>query len=70
MTPKIVNVDKNAVYPPALKELKEAEALPKETELRQVEYLNNLIEQDQQSLSGHSPQMIWIMGHWLAVYTV
>jgi len=44
--PRIINVDKNAAYPPALKELKAAGALPEETQLRQVKYLNNLIEQD------------------------
>jgi transposase, IS6 family len=45
-SPRVINVDKNAAYPPALEMLKAAEAIPKETELRQVKYLNNLIEQD------------------------
>jgi transposase, IS6 family len=45
-TPRVINVDKNAAYPPALDSLKEDEASLKETELRQVKYLNNLIEQD------------------------
>lgn len=44
--PRVINVDKNAAYPPALKELKAASALPEDTQLRQVKYLNNLIEQD------------------------
>ena len=44
--PRVINVDKNLAYPPAMKKLKEAELLPTETELRQVKYLNNLIEQD------------------------
>lgn len=44
--PRVINVDKNLAYPPALKKLKEAELLPTATELRQVKYLNNLIEQD------------------------
>jgi transposase-like protein len=39
-------VDKNAAYPPSIEALKKAEELPQETELRQVKYLNNLIEQD------------------------
>ena len=42
--PRVINVDKNLAYPPALKKLKESELLPKETELRQIKYLNNLIE--------------------------
>jgi transposase, IS6 family len=44
--PRVINVDKNPAYPSALKDLKADEVLPQETELRQVKYLNNLIEQD------------------------
>ncbi len=44
--PRVINVDKNPAYPAALKDLKADEVLPQETELRQVKYLNNLIEQD------------------------
>ncbi len=42
----MINVDKNAAYPKAIADLKAAGALPEEVELRQVKYLNNLIEQD------------------------
>ncbi|GHO81993.1 hypothetical protein KSD_97640 [Ktedonobacter sp. SOSP1-85] len=42
----MINVDKNAAYPKAIGELKSAGALPQHVELRQVKYLNNLIEQD------------------------
>ncbi len=45
-TPRVINVDKNAAYPPAIEELKAEEELPKTTELRQVKYLNNRVEQD------------------------
>ncbi|BCL84584.1 hypothetical protein ccbrp13_70490 [Ktedonobacteria bacterium brp13] len=45
-TPRVINVDKNAAYPKAVADLKAAEALPEQVELRQVKYLNNLIEQD------------------------
>ncbi|GHP00423.1 IS6 family transposase [Reticulibacter mediterranei] len=44
--PRVVNVDKNAAYPKAIGELKAAGTLPESVELRQVKYLNNLIEQD------------------------
>ncbi|GHO80247.1 IS6 family transposase [Ktedonobacter sp. SOSP1-85] len=44
--PRVINVDKNAAYPKAIGELKSAGALPQHVELRQVKYLNNLIEQD------------------------
>ncbi len=45
-TPRVVNVDKNAAYPPAIEALKANEQLPLATELRQVKYLNNRVEQD------------------------
>ena len=44
--PRVINVDKNAAYPKAIADLKAAGILPDHVELRQVKYLNNLIEQD------------------------
>lgn len=44
--PRVINVDKNAASPKAIMELKAARSFPEEVELRQVKYLNNLIEQD------------------------
>ncbi len=44
--PRVITVDKNAAYPKAIAELKAAGVLPQHVELRQVKYLNNLIEQD------------------------
>lgn len=44
--PRVINVDKNAAYPPAVDELKVDEQLPQTTELRLVLYLNNRVEQD------------------------
>jgi len=44
--PRVINVDKNAAYPKAFNELKAEGLLPQSCELRQVKYLNNLIEQD------------------------
>jgi len=44
--PRVINVDKNAAYPKAFNELKAEGHLCEHCELRQVKYLNNLIEQD------------------------
>jgi transposase, IS6 family len=44
--PRVINVDKNAAYPIAIAELKAAGILPEAVELRQVKYLNNIVEQD------------------------
>ena len=46
ITCTLLNVEKNAAYPKAIAELKAAGILPEAVELRQVKYLNNLIEQD------------------------
>ena len=45
-TPRVITVDKNAAYPKAIADLKAAGMLPESVKLRQVKYLNNLIEQD------------------------
>jgi IS6 family transposase len=42
----VINVDKNAAYPKAFNELKVAGMIPESCELRQVKYLNNVVEQD------------------------
>ena len=44
--PRVINVDKNPAYPPAIEQLQKSEVLPGDTEIRQVKYLNNLVEQD------------------------
>jgi transposase, IS6 family len=45
-SPRVINVDRNNAYPPAVEELKEEGTLPSHTQLRQCKYLNNIIEQD------------------------
>ncbi len=60
LVPRVINVDKNAAYPKAITDLKVAGLLPKQVELRQVKYLNNLIEQDHRFIKrqgGHSKGM-------------
>jgi transposase-like protein len=44
--PRVINVDKNAAYPNAFNELKADGSIAECCKLRQVKYLNNLIEQD------------------------
>jgi transposase, IS6 family len=44
--PRVINVDKHAAYPKAIADLKAMEILSESVELRQVKYLNNIIEQD------------------------
>jgi transposase, IS6 family len=48
--PRVINVDKNAAYPKAMADLKASGVLPQSVELRQVKYLNNIVEQDHRSI--------------------
>ncbi len=43
LTPRVINVDQNAAYPAAVRELKVEGVLPKRTQLRQCQYLNNRV---------------------------
>jgi transposase, IS6 family len=45
-SPRVINVDKNQAYPPAIEELKEEGMLADGCQLRQCKYLNNIVEQD------------------------
>ena len=44
-SPRVINVDQNRAYPPAVEELKEEGVLCVATQLRQCKYLNNIVEQ-------------------------
>ena len=49
-TPRVITVDKNPAYPKAIKELKAAKKLPEKVKLRQIKYLNNIVEQDHRGI--------------------
>jgi IS6 family transposase len=46
LVPRVINVDKNAAYPKAIADLKAMGIMAESVELRQVKYLNNIVEQD------------------------
>jgi len=48
--PRVVTVDKNPAYPPAIDKLKNEKNLFKKVEIIQLRYLNNIIEQDHRSV--------------------
>ena len=48
--PRVITVDKNPAYPIAIDELKNEKKLSKSVEIRQVKYLNNIVEQDHRSV--------------------
>jgi len=57
-TPRGINVDKNAAYPIAMETLKGDETLAETTELRQVKYLNNIVEQDHRNIKRITKPMM------------
>ncbi|MED1599151.1 IS6 family transposase [Bacillus pseudomycoides] len=44
--PRVITVDKNPAYPVAIQELKKEKRMPEGIQIRQVKYLNNIVEQD------------------------
>src|SRR3982751_1938734 len=50
VNPRTITVDKNAAYPAAVSALKREGELWRFSRLRQVEYLNNIVEQDHRRL--------------------
>ncbi len=48
--PRVITVDKNPSYPPAINELKDSRRFPKKTTIRQIKYLNNIVEQDHRAI--------------------
>ena len=49
--PRVINVDKNPAFPPAVDALKAEGILPRRVLLRQCKYLNNVVEQDHRRMA-------------------
>jgi IS6 family transposase len=56
--PRVITVDKNAAYPVAIEALKADETISAEVELRQSQYLNNVIEQDHRNIKRLTKPMM------------
>ncbi len=56
---RVINVDKNRAFPPAYSELQNENSISKRTKLRQVKYLNNIIENDHKSTKRKSHYRQW-----------
>jgi|SRR5687767_8636430 len=53
-SPRVINVDRNNAYPPAVEELKEEGLLAVTSQLRQCKYLNNIVEEDHRFMCAAS----------------
>ena len=54
--PRVINVDKNRAYPPAMEALKEEGTLARRARVRQCKYLNNIVEQDHRTVK----KRVWL----------
>ncbi len=50
--PRVITVDKNAAYPVAIETLKAEGTIAEEMELRQIKYLNNVIDRTIETSNG------------------
>jgi transposase-like protein len=68
--PRVINVDHNAAYPLAFKALPEKGLLKEDCELRQVKYLNNLVEQDHRGIKKITRASLGYKSFYTAVRTI
>ena len=68
--PRVINVDKNAAYSPALKEMKEEGDIGEKVELRQIKYMNNLIEQDHRFIKRITKNTLGFQSFYTASRTI
>ncbi|MBG9529318.1 transposase [Bacillus thuringiensis] len=56
--PRTITVDKNPAYPVAITKLKKEKKVPLGTQIRQIKYLNNIVEQDHRFIKKRVGSML------------
>src|SRR4051794_37417060 len=56
--PRVVTVDKNPAYPIAVEELRKEKKMPLGIQIRQLKYLNNIVEQDHRFIKKRVHSML------------
>ena len=70
VNPRTITVDKNAAYPKATAEMKKDGELWRRSRLRQVKYLNNIVEQDHRRVKRLTGPGLGFRGFWTARRTL
>ena len=70
MNPRTITVDKNPAYPRAVTEMKEDSELWRRSRLRQVKFLNNIVEQDHRRVKRLVRPGLGFGSFWTARRTV
>lgn len=65
--PRVVTVDKNPAYPVAMEELKKEKEMPVGSQIRQVKYLNNIVEQDHRFIKKRVRSMLGLKSFRTAI---
>jgi IS6 family transposase len=66
--PRVMTVDKNPTYPVAIQELKEEKRMSEGIQIRQVRYLNNIVEQDHRFIKKRVHSMLGFKSYETATY--
>ena len=70
VNPRTITVDKNPAYPKAVTEMKQNAELWRCSRLRQVKYLNNIVEQDHRRIKRLIRPGLGFGGFWTARRTL
>ena len=70
VNPRTITVDKNAAYPKAASEMKKDGELWRRSRLRQVKYLNNIVEQDHRNVKRLTCPGLGFGSFWTARRTL
>lgn len=66
--PRVITVDKNPAYPMAIAELKKEKKMPVGIQIRQIKYLNNIVEQDHRFIKKRVRSMLGFKSFRTATY--
>ncbi|PEP88978.1 DDE-type integrase/transposase/recombinase, partial [Bacillus toyonensis] len=56
--PRVITVDKNPAYPIAIEKFKKEKVMPVGIQTRQLQYLNNIVEQNHRCIKGRIHSML------------
>jgi len=68
--PRVITVDKNPSYPMAIEELKNEKKMPVGIQIRQVKYLNNIVEQDHRFIKKRVRSMLGLKSFHTASWMI
>jgi IS6 family transposase len=69
-SPRSLSLDKNAAYPPAIRELQKEKKLPSHIDIRRIKYLNNMVEQDHRFIKKRVRPMLGFQSFRTAARTL